>query len=95
MMQTSVDNEKRDQVNEKFKAEGKEIKHIQRFKGLGEMNPEQLWETTMNPQNRILKQIQIEDQEQANNVFEMLMGVEVKPRKQFIQRYSNEADLDI
>ena len=73
---------------------GKKIT-LQRYKGLGEMNPEQLWETTMNPNNRKLKQISIEDGEEADRVFDMLMGNEVKPRRQFIQRYSKEADLDI
>ncbi|MBD3363101.1 DNA gyrase subunit B [Candidatus Dojkabacteria bacterium] len=80
---------------EELKKEGKKIKHIQRFKGLGEMNPEQLWETTMNPENRTLKQITITDAEEADRVFEMLMGTEVKPRRQFIQRYSQEAEIDI
>lgn len=59
------------------------------------MNPEQLWETTMNPENRILKQINITDAEEADKVFEMLMGNEVKPRRQFIQRYSQDAELDV
>jgi DNA gyrase subunit B len=90
-----LDENERDKVIEKYKSEGIGIKHIQRFKGLGEMNPEQLWETTMNPQNRILKQITISDFEEADDVFEMLMGMEVKPRRQFIQRYSKEADLDV
>lgn len=74
---------------------GKEIKNIQRFKGLGEMNPEQLWETTMDPERRVLKQITIEDIEEAEKTFEMLMGTEVAPRKKFIQTHSKEADLDI
>lgn len=70
-------------------------KHIQRFKGLGEMNPEQLWETTMNPANRILKLIKIEDAEEANKTFDVLMGNNVPPRKKFIQRNAKQADLDI
>lgn len=90
-----LDETEREKEIEKLQQQGIGIKHIQRFKGLGEMNPEQLWETTMNPQNRILKQITISDAEEADDVFEMLMGTEVKPRRQFIQRYSKEADLDI
>lgn len=68
---------------------------IQRFKGLGEMNPEQLWETTMNPKTRILKKIVIEDAEEADKMFDVLMGSNVPPRKKFIQTNSGEADLDI
>lgn len=68
---------------------------IQRFKGLGEMNPEQLWETTMNPSTRILKKVVIEDAEEANRMFDVLMGEEVAPRKRFIEEFSDTADLDI
>lgn len=69
--------------------------HIQRFKGLGEMNPEELWETTMDPTNRILKKVNIEDAEEANKIFDILMGSEVPPRKSFIQSNAKLAEIDI
>jgi DNA gyrase subunit B len=69
--------------------------NVQRYKGLGEMNKDQLWDTTMNPVNRILKQVTIEDVEEADAVFTMLMGDEVPPRKHFIQSNARTATLDI
>lgn len=69
--------------------------HIQRFKGLGEMNPEELWETTMDPKNRVLKKVDIEDAEEANQTFDILMGSEVPPRKSFIQSNAKLAEIDI
>jgi len=65
--------------------------NIQRYKGLGEMNPSQLWETTMNPENRILMQVTIEDVKEADKIFDILMGGEVLPRKKFIQVHAKQA----
>ena len=75
-------------------AQGKKPE-ISRFKGLGEMNPEQLADTTMDPEKRILKKVTIEDAQEAEKTFEMLMGEEVLPRKRFIQSYAQKANLDI
>ncbi len=68
---------------------------IQRYKGLGEMNPEELWETTMNPGNRILKRVTIEDAQDADKVFDILMGTDVASRKSFIQSNAHMANLDV
>jgi len=68
---------------------------IERYKGLGQMNPKQLWETTMNPKNRVMRQVALEDGAAADQVFSMLMGNEVPPRKRFIQTHAKSANLDI
>jgi DNA gyrase subunit B len=83
------------------KTDGKDTKttrkgtNLQRYKGLGEMNPEQLWETTMDPAKRLLKKVTMEDAASADEVFNMLMGEEVPPRKKFIQTHARYATLDV
>lgn len=85
-----------EQEKEKILKELKEDRSVQRYKGLGEMNAEQLWETTMDPSRRILKKVIIEDAEEASRIFDILMGSEVEPRKLFIQTHAKAVqNLDI
>jgi len=89
-----TNDKEKDQFVEKARSSGKNPV-TNRFKGLGEMNPVQLWETTMDPEMRVLKRVQIEDADEAEKTFEMLMGVEVPPRRRFIQKYAKQAILDV
>jgi DNA gyrase subunit B len=87
--------QQREQLTKELAGEGKESSvTIQRYKGLGEMNAEQLWSTTMNPENRTLKQVTIESAAEADRIFAMLMGDEVPPRRDFIEKNSRYAKID-
>ena len=84
-----------DKALEKYRKSHKGSFTLQRYKGLGEMDAEQLWETTLDPETRILKRVEIEDARMASDVTEMLMGTEVPPRKAFIYEHAQDAELDI
>ncbi|MFR7824901.1 MAG: DNA topoisomerase (ATP-hydrolyzing) subunit B [Odoribacter splanchnicus] len=89
-----TDKELEQLVNEMSNGKGDAGLHIQRYKGLGEMSKEQLWETTMSPENRILRQVSIENAAEADRIFSMLMGDDVPPRRQFIEQNATYATID-
>ena len=84
-----------DKALEKYRKKHKGPFTLQRYKGLGEMDAQQLWETTLDPETRMMKQVEIEDARMASEVTEMLMGTEVPPRKEFIYRHAQDAELDV
>ena len=95
-MEYAYSDEQRDMILDKLKSESDTKINLARYKGLGEMNAEQLWETTMDPEKRTLLQVTMEDAEEANEIFTKLMGEEVEPRREFIVTQAKfVANLDI
>ena len=84
-----------DELRETVLDLAKEGIQLSRFKGLGEMNPDELWETTMNPENRMLVQVGVDDALLADRIFSMLMGDQVEPRREFIEQNAKYARLDV
>jgi DNA gyrase subunit B len=93
--QYAWDENQREQIQREMAGEANANVGVQRYKGLGEMNAEQLWDTTMNPEFRTLKQVTIESAAEADRIFSMLMGDDVPPRREFIEKNARYANIDV